>query len=301
MPFFHTLSRLALCLSALPGIVSAESKLDYAWLQKDQYCFLAIYKTLSTYTYSDSFAAPSVPPSPLLNPINSGACESAIEVVSLYASARSYCTAKEFKAAVPLWQDMCQKAGLELMDLNSTGVVANLTNEYIDHLPIIDPLHNSTNSTPAITSPVLLSASYYVRAHRSWFTLGVASAKDGRFAWVLMGYWLGIIFIGAVCRIISFCAKRRTRAKWQTAEDGGYNMNMKRPASNWVMKSRVGRFFKHYLMDPPGLHPIFPNNQVALYGNTIPTRLDSLIITIWWCLCIILCAVKYDTFKGNTM
>lgn len=267
------------------------------WLALDQYCLLAIYETLGAYNFSDGSLALPSPSSPSSPAVKKGPCEITTEVISIYATAKAYCTKDQFAAAVPTWQGLCHESKLELIDL--TSIVMNVTDDYLTHLPVIDPVHNSTKSTAIITSPVLLSKSYYERAFRSYTLLGTANAKDKRFAWGLMGYWLGIMFIAAIFRIISYASNRRGSTPWKAADDHG--ATAQQSTGRWPLKNRIGRFIRHHFMDPPGLHPVLSNHHELFYGSTIPNRLDLLIVTIFWCLCVIFCAVKYDTFRGNVL
>jgi hypothetical protein len=86
--------------------------------------------------------------------------------MSVYASAKKYCKGGKWTAAIPEWRTLCESAGTTLMDL--TTIEVNATDAYIDSLPIIDPSINTTTTEGTITSPVLLSLSYYNRAYKSY-------------------------------------------------------------------------------------------------------------------------------------
>ncbi|PQE09597.1 ferric reductase transmembrane component 4 precursor protein [Rutstroemia sp. NJR-2017a WRK4] len=64
------------------------------------------------------------------------------------------------------------------MDL--TTIEPNATDAYIDTLPVIDLSINTTTTEGTITSPVLLSYSYYNRAYKSYVTHDYALTKDQR-------------------------------------------------------------------------------------------------------------------------
>lgn len=97
---------------------------------------------------------------------STGPCNSTIEVTSMYASAKAWCTKAELKATIPYWESLCEQNSLTLMDLSE--VEANVTDTYLASLPTIDPEMNSTSTIATIESPVLLSHSYYKRAHKSY-------------------------------------------------------------------------------------------------------------------------------------
>lgn len=109
---------------------------------------------------------------------STGPCNATLEVTSMYASAKAWCSAKDLKAAIPYWQSLCEENSLTLMDLSE--IEANVTDAYIASLPVIDPEQNSTTTTGTIESVVLLSHKYYERAYKSYVRvhlLGYPSPK----------------------------------------------------------------------------------------------------------------------------
>lgn len=90
----------------------------------------------------------------------------------MYASAKAWCSAEGLKAAIPYWQSLCETNSLTLMDL--TDIEANVTDDYITSLPLIDPEQNSTATIGTIGSVVLLSHSYYERAYKSYVRIQTA-------------------------------------------------------------------------------------------------------------------------------
>lgn len=97
---------------------------------------------------------------------STGPCNSTVEVTSMYASAKAWCSEKEFKAVIPYWQSLCAKNSMELMSMASIEPL--LTDEYLNSLPQIDPDQNNVTTTGIIDSPVLLTKKYYTRAHKSY-------------------------------------------------------------------------------------------------------------------------------------
>ncbi|KAJ5702678.1 ferric reductase like transmembrane component-domain-containing protein [Penicillium malachiteum] len=117
--------------------------------------------------------------------VSTGSCNSTVDVTSMYASAKAWCSAKDFKAAIPYWQSLCEQNSLTLMSL--TSIEAKVTDDYIDGLSTIDPDNNSTTTTGTIDEAVLLSRRYYHIAYKSYVNHDYAISKDKRFGWGLMG------------------------------------------------------------------------------------------------------------------
>lgn len=118
-------------------------------LTADHYCFFSNYLPLSTLKW--------------IGPNASGTtCNGSAEVASIYLSSKLYCTDKELSAGLKLWKNYCQGISTPLLDLSSISV--NATPAYLSSLSTVDPYRNKSIS---LTSPVLLTRSYYDISIRS--------------------------------------------------------------------------------------------------------------------------------------
>ncbi|KAL3463545.1 ferric reductase NAD binding domain-containing protein [Aspergillus heterothallicus] len=226
---------------------------------------------------------------------SSGPCNSTVEVTSLYASAKAWCSKAQFEVTVPYWQSLCEQNSLTLMDL--TAIEANVTDAYIASLSTIDPDTNATTTTGAIQSPVLLSESYY---KQSQVTHDYALSKDKRFGWGLMGYWGGILLLGMVAKFTTFVTSRPDAPTPRDFEsNGAVGAVRKRTGALSKLIDSPMQFLRTYFVTPASLAPFLTNHQQVLYWHTIPRRLDSLIVFGFWALCIILGFVDYQSFSGN--
>ncbi|KAL2849922.1 ferric reductase NAD binding domain-containing protein [Aspergillus pseudoustus] len=230
---------------------------------------------------------------------SSGACNSTMEVTSLYASAKAWCNKAQFKVTIPYWQSLCQQNSLTLMDL--TAIKANVTEAYIASMPTIDPDMNVTTTAGTIHTPVLLSESYYKHAYKSYVTHDYALSKDKRFGWGLMGYWGGILLLGIVAKFAGFVASRQSAPSPRDSESNG--RGMRGPKARTGILSKVVDTPMHYLRTyfvmPASFAPFLTNHQQTYYWHTVPRRMDSLIVFGFWALCIILGFVDYQSFTGN--
>ncbi|KAL4982288.1 ferric reductase like transmembrane component-domain-containing protein [Aspergillus falconensis] len=228
---------------------------------------------------------------------SSGPCNSTVEVTSLYASAKAWCSKAQFEVTIPYWQSLCEGNSLTLMDL--TAIEANVTDAYIASLSTIDPDMNDTTTTGTIQSPVLLSEPYYKRAYKSYVTHDYALSKDKRFGWGLMGYWGGILLLGMFARFAGFMSSRRHTPSPQDAESSGtVGRNKRRGVLSKLINTPI-HYLRTYLVMPASFAPFLTNHQQVFYWHTIPRRLDSIIVFGFWALCIILGCVDYQSFSGN--
>ncbi|BAE62586.1 ferric reductase transmembrane component 4 precursor [Aspergillus flavus] len=228
---------------------------------------------------------------------STGPCNSTIEVTSMYASAKAWCTKAELKATIPYWESLCEQNSLTLMDLSE--VEANVTDTYLASLPTIDPEMNSTSTTATIESPVLLSHSYYKRAHKSYVTHDFALDKDKRFGWGLMGYWGGILVLGMMAKLMGSVSSQRRAPSCRDAEPNIALQSMHRKQTKPKAMTSVLHYLRTYFVVPASFAPILPHHQQLYYWHTVPRRLDLLIVLGFWALCIILACVDYQSFSGN--
>ncbi|KAB8256537.1 ferric reductase like transmembrane component-domain-containing protein [Aspergillus pseudonomiae] len=228
---------------------------------------------------------------------STGPCNSTVEVTSMYASAKAWCSKAELKATIPYWQSLCEQNSLTLMDLSE--VEANVTDTYLASLPTLDPEMNSTSMTGTIESPVLLSHAYYKRAHKSYVTHDFALDKDKRFGWGLMGYWGGILVLGMMAKLMGSLSSQRRVPSHQDAESSVTSQNMRRKQNKPKAVASMLHSLRTSFVVPASFAPILSHHQQLYYWHTVPRRLDLLIVLGFWALCIILGCVDYQSFSGN--
>ncbi|KAE8140337.1 ferric reductase like transmembrane component-domain-containing protein [Aspergillus pseudotamarii] len=228
---------------------------------------------------------------------STGPCNSTIEVTSMYASAKAWCSKAELKATIPYWQSLCEQNSLTLMDLSE--VEANVTDTYLASLPTIDPETNSTSTTGTIESPVLLSHAYYKRAHKSYVTHDFALDKDKRFGWGLMGYWGGILVLGMMAKLMGSVSSQRRAPSRRDPESNIALQNMHQKQTKPKAGASTLHYLRTYFIVPASFAPILPHHQQLYYWHTVPRRLDLLIVLGFWVLCVILGCVDYQSFSGN--
>ncbi|CAG8200313.1 unnamed protein product [Penicillium salamii] len=306
----------------------------------DEYCFYTIYTTLSEYTFKGSVTissdatqgstaygsssdtsngnSTSSNSSVTVTPHEvshrslaiakrghhgssgtaTGPCNSTIEVTSLYASAKAWCSAKGLRAAIPYWQSLCSANSLTLMDL--TDIEAELTDDYITSLPLIDPEQNSMTTTGTINSPVLLSHAYYEKAYKSYVRTGYSAylssflwlyadcfselthdfaiAKDKTFGWGIMGYWASVLVLGMISKA---CVTLQGGSQKRTPLES------------------LCHLWRTHLTVPATFAPFSSKHQQLWYSHAIPKRVDSLIVCGFWIVTIFLNCVNYESFTGN--
>lgn len=106
-------------------------------------------------------------------------------------------------------------------------------------------------------------------------------------SWGVYGFWGGLLVIGMASRFISFVSTTRLRRPAVDVEGEGATA---KPGLASPFKA-VHHWFRTNLIIPAtfGSH-----HQRLYYWCAIPTRVETLIILMYWALNIILCAVSYE-------
>ncbi|KAJ5373542.1 FAD-binding 8 [Penicillium concentricum] len=222
---------------------------------------------------------------------STGPCNSTVEVTSMYASAKAWCSEKEFKAVVPYWQSLCAKNSMELMSL--TSIEPLLTDDFINSLPQIDPEENNVTTYRTIDSPVLLTKKYYNRAHKSYVSHDYAMPKHKRYGWGIIGYWGAVLVLGMMSKAWTvFFSRRSVRGSCDPETRPGLQ-SKKGPLASLFHSLRT-----HIIM-PATFAPAIPNHQQLWLSHALPKRVDTLIVLGFWIVSIILSCVGYDSFTGS--
>ncbi|PCG88652.1 Hypothetical protein PENO1_109040 [Penicillium occitanis (nom. inval.)] len=213
-------------------------------------------------------------------------CNSSAEVASIYLSSKLYCQDKELSTGLKLWKEYCQGISTPLLDLS--GISVNATPAYLSSLSTVDPYRNKSIS---LTSPVLLTRSYYDISFRSNSAFYQALPRSIRIGWSVMGYWGSILVIGMLHRLWTY-----TRSAHVGSDDAEHGWHS-RASPNKRNLASLRHYFNTHLVVPAAVRSY---HQRRLWGCSIPNRLELLVVVGFWVMCIILNFGFYDIFTPNT-
>ncbi|KGO39956.1 FAD-binding 8 [Penicillium expansum] len=222
---------------------------------------------------------------------STGPCNSTVEVTCMYASAKAWCSEKEFEAVIPYWESLCAKNSMELMSMASIEHL--LTDEYINSLPQIDPEQNNVTTTGTIDSPVLLSKRYYTRAYKSYVSHDYAMPKHKRYGWGIIGYWGAVLVLGMMSKAWTVFFSRWSVCGLCDPETRSSLQSKKGPLAS------LFHFLRTHIIMPASLAPAIPNHQQLWLSHALPKRVDTLIVLGFWIVSILLSCVGYDSFAGS--
>lgn len=274
---------VACCIQVLAQLDSPTS---------DQYCVYAIYSSFSNFAFSDDSSTrfTIIHDNELSGNQHQGhqsltvrqadpttQCTVTSEVMSIYASAKLYCTTEETTSGFDYLRETCELSGIEMMSLDN--ITATATDSYVRSLQVIDPSILSPGM--AITQAVVLSPSYYVLALRTLKDDEEIVPVDSHFGYALSGFWAIVLVIGMMNKLWNVVFKHRfANAK-----------------STFPLLATAHHLYRTHLQLPAtfGSH-----HQRLLFWCTIPTRLESFVIFSWWAINIILNCPRIDAFVGST-
>ncbi|KAL7786013.1 ferric reductase like transmembrane component domain-containing protein [Trichoderma afarasin] len=222
-----------------------------------------------------------------------GICQNPLKVVSVYAISKTYCSSADLGPGFEYLNWAClQYAGAGLIP--EADVAVNLTDEAISRYPMLD--QKDVIVPKNLTTPVLVTRDWFDLGFRTEDTWDYELRLHPTYGWAMYGFWGGILLIGMLRRLITHIIESRSSPLSSDPEDlGAADSREKSTAGTKSLTYMYSRIRKH-LTIPSGLPPY---HSQLLFGCTIPTRIESLVIISCWILNFVLCCVNYRGFEGN--
>lgn len=108
-----------------------------------------------------------------------------------------------------------------------------------------------------------------------------------------MGYWVAILVFGMAQKILSLWSARRALDSGRDTEANAVSGPIECKQIPTPLSS-ISYALRTYIVVPASFTPIFSHHQRLLYGHSIPKRLDFLIVSGFWILCVLLACVNYN-------
>lgn len=111
----------------------------------------------------------------------------------------------------------------------------------------------------------------------------------------MYGFWGGILLIGIINRLITSASQSRRLKAVHDVEEG-HNSSTKNSAKSTGFVNSAYHWFRSNLIVPAafGSH----HNRPVLW-MTIPTRMETIIVVVFYVMNFILCSVGYKIFNPN--
>lgn len=225
----------------------------------NQRCVVAVY---TAYNYL-AFAGP-------WETIWSSRCRNPLEVTSIYAASETYCPPAELPPGAALLESLCQE--LAHTDIIPREQVAeNLTDDAIKHMKVVES--GEVLRRKPLSEAVLISPGYFERTFRTVDDLQEVSRSHRLYGYVCYSYWAAILCLGVLYRLFqTFWKNRRVTG------------------AAWTVVTRISHAIEtHLIIAKP----------TPFLWLTLPSRLDAVVLGLFWGLNAVLCAISYPTFEGN--
>lgn len=225
----------------------------------NQRCVVAVY---TAYNYL-TFAGP-------WETLWSSRCQNPLEIISIYAASDTYCPPGEIAPGIALLDSLCQE--LAQTDIISREQLAdNLTDDAIKRMKVVE--YGELPRREALDEAVLISPAYFERTFRTVDDLQEVNRSHRLYGYVCYSYWAAILCFGVLYRLFQTFWKNRRVA-----------------GPPWTLLQRISHAVQTHLVIA---------KPTPFLWLTLPSRLDAIVLGLFWVLNTVLCAITYPTFEGN--
>ena len=268
------------CLALLGSLFSFTAAQEY---YPGQICLISSAEVLSSVAFegdpedSDSYYATY--------------CGNPLRLISLYASAQSWCSPSEFEAGAQAFVDACEKDGVPAMPPSAFS--ANLTRERIRSYNLTNTA-TFTKKTPPLKAPIRIARGTYDNMIHTLTDFQTELFYYWIYNYACMGFWAIVLLIGAVFNLGRQVAARMASRTVSDVERSGQSRKtqtgLPRPLdSAWQL-------FRTHLVIPSAL---LKHHRKPWWGLQIPTVLETFIIVVYYIINLVLCSVNITAYDGN--
>ncbi|RYO96839.1 hypothetical protein DL765_011412 [Monosporascus sp. GIB2] len=250
-------------------------------------CFEACQWTLRPIRFNDGAGTS---PSPRVR-----ACESLLDLTSLYLCAAAYCTAGERTAGLDYLNATCQTSvGSPIPPWND--VVANDTDGYIARVRRL--MQAEWEDAATFAEPVIPSDAFFGLAFDSLDSWSYVYSRHTLYGSAMFIFWGVVIGIGLLNRavIVLSRAMAKTPGGWQSIYLGEPGEDRVPAASDARSQSRLSIWIRRHVTLPA----TFGYRNAQPFGwYTVPPRIQTITILAFTIMNIVFCVHGYRVFPGN--
>lgn len=281
--------KILLCFASLLVLVGgAQADRTY---NKPELCAYACYDTIASFTFGDYDVNDSYV---------GQRCDSRLAVSSVYACWDLRCSGQYTpEQSFDYLEWYCAEYGFTTMNGTYSDVIQDLIAEYgsVDKVPTIDPT-DPASLVEIINTTVVVPTENYVLSYKTLEVWQHEMHMHHTYGWSMYVMAGGVVFIGVVNRLMAFLVHRLLARNPLPADaERSAAIFGKGAAPNTGILTKVHNLLAKHVMLPAtfGYRHIQP-----LGWCTIPTRLQSILVFLFFALNFIFCAVDWHLFPGNT-
>ncbi|OAT14257.1 FRE family ferric-chelate reductase [Blastomyces gilchristii SLH14081] len=243
-------------------------------------CILSIAEAVSRLSFTGSLSTPR----------QIDTCTNRLRTYSIYAAATLYCSSTEIRDGLKVLDYDCEKDGLYRIPYET--VRPELTERYLRGLRVVE---YGEVSSVELDEVVVVSYDWYervVRTNRAW-----AFEMWAHHAFGVFSYWFwGIVLLSGILNrlFIHFSGLQRRGIKYDAE---GHPLNIgSRNSLLFSPLRRLRHWVRAYFIIPAafGTH-----HQRLFYWCSIPTRIEAIVIVLFYIFSLVLTCVGHDVFRGN--
>ncbi|KFY04042.1 hypothetical protein V490_00012 [Pseudogymnoascus sp. VKM F-3557] len=221
-------------------------------------------------------------------------CAGNLTTLSIWAAAKTYCTPLDIEAGSRSFSvDCLQYAGLELASYAETE--GNFTDEYMKNLKIVE--YEDIAKVKLWNETIIISKPLWEASKRTISAFNNQYATHTRYGWSAYGFWGGLLLLGMTSRLISFIVESRAGPKTRDIENTTLHHSSVAPRSKLAsFLAEKYHWFRANLIIPAAFNSY---HQRLFWQCTIPTRIEFVIVLVYYVVSFILCAVSYEVFSPN--
>ncbi|KAI0077231.1 hypothetical protein K474DRAFT_1707531 [Panus rudis PR-1116 ss-1] len=225
-------------------------------------------------------------------------CASRLAVSSVYACYDLRCSSQySVDESFGHLQAYCEEYGYLPINGTYSDVIQDVLAQYgsISNVPVIDPA--TVPLTEIVNNTVIASDDYYDLTYRTLEVWQHQMHMHHTFGWSMYVLAGGIVFFGVVNRLMAFLV-HRLLSNGPLPVDAEHSAAIvgKGTSPNTGLFNKVHNLCAKYILLPA----TFGYRHIQPWGwCTIPTRLQSILIFIYFALNFIFCAIDWRLFPGN--
>ncbi|KLJ05523.1 hypothetical protein EMPG_10998 [Blastomyces silverae] len=244
-------------------------------------CILSIAEAVSRLSFTGSLSTPR----------QIDTCTNKLRTYSIYAAATLYCSSTEIRDGLKVLDDDCGKDGLFRIPYET--VQPELTERYLRGLRVVE--YGEVSRGVELDEVVVVSYDWYERVVRTNLAWAFEMWAHHAFGFFSYWFWGVVLLSGILNRLFTHLSGVQRRGIKYDAEGHASNIGFR----NSPLFSPL-RWLRHWVRAYFIIPTAFgTHHQRLFYWCSIPTRIEAIVIVLFYILSLVLTCVGHDVFRGN--
>ncbi|KAK6379383.1 hypothetical protein LTS17_006301 [Exophiala oligosperma] len=216
-------------------------------------------------------------------------CVKDMIVRSMWIAAKLYCTPVEIIAGSKAFGDECVEYGsVELTPYSK--MLPDLTEDYINSLPLVE--YSDIEAGTVWNTSIQLSKTVVKAGVGTYGIFNLEYILHARYGWAIYGFWGGLLLVGIINRFITHFTQSRHINVSSDLEGG----EISKQSNSVTAISSIHHWFRAHIIIPATYGSY---HSRPLLWSTIPTRMETIVVSCFYVMTFILCCVGYYIIYPN--